>query len=101
MNYKVNFYKGKKGNSIKAGDRLIVDVPTATVLTGTLSRKSIFPGFKKVVQIAQGKNQITFLLKKKSKGRTVNFSPGKYELNVRAYDNKNRGAGWRDVFDID
>ena len=99
MKYKANFYQGKKGNSIKGGATLIIDVPGATVLTGILARK--YGPFKKFVQVQQGTDQLKFLLKKKRKGKTVPFSPGKYELNIRAFDNKNRGSGWKDVFYID
>ena len=99
MKYKTNFYKGKKGNSIKGGSTLIVSVPGATVLTGILARK--YGPFKKFVQVQQGTNELKFLLKKKRKGKTVPFGPGKYELNIRAYDAKNRGSGWKDVFYID
>ena len=99
MKYKANFYQGKKGNSIKGGSTLIIDVPGATVLTGILARK--YGPFKKFVQVQQGTDQLKFLLKKKRKGKTVPFSPGKYELNIRAFDNKNRGSGWKDVFWID
>ena len=99
MKYNTNFYQGKKGNSIKGGSTLIIDVPGATVLTGILARKFLF--FKKFVQVQQGTDQLKFLRKKKRKGKTVPFSPGKYELNIRAFDNKNRGSGWKDVFWID
>jgi len=99
MKYKNNFYKGKKGNSIKGGSTLIIDVPGATVLTGILARK--YGPFKKFVQVQQGTKQLKFLLKKKRKGKTVPFSSGKYELTIRAFDNKNRGSGWKDVFYID
>jgi len=99
LKYKANFYQGQKGNSIQGGATLIIDVPDATVLTGILARK--YGPFKKFVQVQQGTNQLKFLLKKKRKGKTVPFSSGKYELNIRAYDNKNRGSGWKDVFWID
>ena len=99
MKYKTNFYQGKKGNSIKGGATLIIDVPGSTVLTGILARKFLF--FKKFVQVQQGTKQLKFLLKKKRKGKTVSFSSGKYELTVRAFDSKNRGSGWKDVFYID
>jgi len=99
MKYKTNFYKGKKGNSIKGGATLIIEVPGATVLTGILARK--YGPFKKFVQVQQGTMKLKFLLKKKRKGKTVPFSSGKYELNIRAYDAKNRGHGWKDVFWID
>jgi len=99
MKYKANFHKGKNGNSIKGGSTLIVSVPGATVLTGILARK--YGPFKKFVQVQQGTNELKFLLKKKRKGKTVPFGPGKYELNIRAYDGKNRGSGWKDVFWID
>ena len=99
MKYKANWIKTEKGNSIKGGATLIIDVPGATVLTGILARK--YGPFKKFVQVQQGTDQLKFLLKKKRKGKTVPFSPGKYELNIRAFDNKNRGSGWKDVFYID
>jgi len=99
MKYKTNFYQGKKGNSIKGGATLIVSVPGATVLTGTLAKRRFL--FKKFLQIQQGTNELKFLLKKKRKGKTVPFGPGKYELNIKAYDAKNLGHGWKDVFWID
>ena len=99
MKYKTNFYQGKKGNAIKGGAMLKIDVPGATVLTGILARK--YGPFKKFVQVQQGTDVLRFLLKKKRKGKTVPFSSGKYELTIRAYDNKNRGSGWKDVFYID
>ena len=99
MKYKTNFYPGTKGNSIKGGATLIIEVPGATVLTGILARK--YGPFKKFVQVQQGTMQLKFLLKKKRKGKTVSFSSGKYELTVRAFDTKNRGHGWKDVFWID
>jgi len=99
MKYTTNFYKGKKGNSIKGGAKLIITVPGATVLTGILAKK--YGLFKKFVQVQQGTNELKFLLKKKRKGKTIPFSSGKYELTIRAFDSKNRGHGWKDVFYID
>ena len=57
--------------------------------------------FMQNVLIQQGTNELKFLLKKKKKGKTVPFSSGKYELTIRAFDKKNRGSGWKDVFWID
>ena len=99
MKFKTNCYPGKKGQTIKGGATLIIDVPGATVLTGILARK--YGPFKKFVQVQQGTKQLKFLLKKKRKGKTVPFSSGKYELTIRAFDKKNRGSGWKDVFWID
>jgi len=71
MKYKTNFYKGKKGNSIKGGSFLKIEVPGATVLTGILARK--YGPFKKFVQVQQGTIQLKFLLKKKKKRKNNSF----------------------------
>ena len=103
MKYKANFKAGKNGNSIKGGSYLVVNVPGATVLTGIIAKKypTKYGPFKKFVQVQQGTKQLKFLLKKKRKGKTVPFSSGNYVLTVRAFDSKNRGFGWKDVFYID
>jgi len=99
MKYKNNFVSNKtKGNSIKGGKTLIVEVPGAAIIIGKVSRKRWY-GFQ-LVQIDQGTNKLNFILKKKQKGKTVNYSPGKYRLFVHAYDKKNNGYTWKDIFEV-
>jgi len=96
MKYSANWHRNKKfGNAIKSGDTLRVKIENAVVCTGQIKKK-VWYGWK-LLQIAQGKSTMKFILKKK-KG---NYDLGHYQLFVWASDKKYKGFKVKDVFYID
>jgi len=100
IKYSANWHRNKKfGNAIKSGDTLKVKLENAIVCTGQIKKK-VWYGWK-LMQIAQGVNFIKFILKKKKRGKTVNYDLGHYQLFVWASDKTHKGFKVRDVFHID
>jgi hypothetical protein len=94
MKYKVNWIKTKKGNGIKSGKTLNVEIGNAYIVSGFVAKKTWYG--KKMLLIDQGKDKLKFLLKKKG----GNFETGKYILKVVAYDKKQMKNTWTDEFEI-
>ena len=76
MKYKVNWIKTKKGNGIKSGKTLNVEIGNAYIVSGFVAKKTWYG--KKMLLIDQGK----------------------YILKVVAYDKKQMKNTWTDEFEI-
>ena len=98
MKYKVNWIKTKEGNGIKTGNTLIVKVEEARIISGWIAKKTWYG--RKMKQVDQAKNMLSFKLKERKGKRTVNYKIGKYILKVSAYNKKNKNQQWTDVFEI-
>ncbi len=92
MKYSASFSTSGKGNSIKEGDILKIKVDGAYFFSGGIYQK----GFPVIAfQTVPGDNDAEILVKRK--GLSLR---GKAVLKVRAYDEKWRGSGWNDEFEI-
>lgn len=112
MGYTANFIQGRNGNSLPYGEDLIVSVPGAKIVTGTLSKKSGL-GWK-IIQIDQSGNtanpqtdKIKFEMKEKQiiNGilTTVAMPRGKYRIKIGAHGNPGNTSDfnfWTDVFEV-
>ena len=98
MKYKVNWIKTKYGNGIKTGNTLIVKVEEARIISGWIAKKTFYG--RKMKQVDQAKNMLSFKLKERKKKRTVNYKKGLYVLKVSAFDKKNKNYQWTDEFEV-
>ena len=98
MKYKANWIKTKKGNGIKTGNTLIVKVEEARIISGWIAKKTWYG--RKMKQVDQAKNMLSFKLKERKGKRTVNYKTGLYILKVSAFNKKNKNYQWTDVFEI-
>jgi len=100
ITYSANWHRNNKfGNAIKSGATLNVKLENAVVCTGQIKKK-VWYGWK-LMQIAQGVNFIKFNLKKKKRGKTVNYDLGHYQLFVWASDKTHKGFKVKDMFYVD
>ena len=98
MKYKVNWIKTKEGNGIKAGNTLIVKITDARIVSGWIAKKTWYG--RKMKQVDQSKNTLSFKLKQRKGKNTINYKKGKYLLKVSAFDKKNKNNQWTDEFEI-
>ena len=98
MKYKTNWIKTKEGNGIKTGNTLIVKVEEARIISGWIAKKTWYG--RKMKQVDQAKNMLSFKLKERKKKRTINYKKGLYILKVSAFDKKNKNYQWTDEFEI-
>jgi len=98
MKYKVNWIKTKEGNGIKAGNTLIVKITDARIVSGWIAKKTFYG--RKMKQVGQSKNTLSFKLKEKKGKRTVPYKKGNYILKVSAFDKKNKNNQWSDEFEV-
>ena len=98
MKYKANWIKTKEGNGIKAGNTLIVKKTDARIVSGWIAKKTFYG--RKMKQVDQSKNTLSFKLKEKKGKRTVPYKKGKYMLKVSAFDSKDKNNTWTDEFEV-
>ena len=98
MKYKVNWIKSSKGNAIKAGKTLIVKITDARIVSGWIAKKTWYG--RKMKQVDQSKNTLSFKLKQRKGKNTINYKKGKYLLKVSAFDKKNKNNQWTDEFEV-
>ena len=63
--------KTKDGNGIKTGHTLIVKVEEARIISGWIAKKTWYG--RKMKQVDQAKNMLSFKLKERKGKRTVNY----------------------------
>jgi len=62
MKYTANWHRNKRyGNAVKSGAKLNVKISGAVIVSGMIYKKTWYG--KKLLQIQQSKNKISFLLK--------------------------------------
>ncbi len=101
-----NFHQGVRGNSLHAGQDLTITVKGSPVyIIGRLFKRTFYG--KKLIQIEQTgsrqnpeKNSITFEMKERKGGKTVDMPPGKYTVSNYAYFSGMGGKRWVDDFEI-
>jgi len=98
MKYKVNWIKTKEGNGIKTGNTITVKVIDAITVSGWIAKKTWYG--RKMKQVDQAKNMLSFKLKERKGKRTVNYKIGKYILKVSATAKNNKSNTWTDEFEI-
>lgn len=92
MKYITNFVKHGSTHGIAEGEVLNITVDGAHFFSGGIYKN----GFPVIAfQTVPGDNEVDVVVKRK--GQVLK---GKYTLKVRAYDEKWRGAGWDDTFEI-
>ena len=105
--YQTNFEKGDKGNYFPYGKKhLIIKIPEAKWVTGTLAIMNESNGLYQVIQAEQSgtpnnpwKDAIVFeMVKRGDNGQIVPMGPGDYKITVRA--EKNSVIGVEDEFYI-
>ena len=98
MKYKANWIKTKKGNGIKTGTVLIVQIEGASTVSGWIAKKTWYG--RKMLQVAQNKHTLKFKLKKYKHKKLIGYDTGKYILKVSAFDSKNKNRQWTDRFEV-
>ena len=98
MKYKVNWIKTKKGNGIKSGKTLNVEIGNAYIVSGFVAKKTWYG--KKIMQIGQGKTLVSFKLKEKKRKKTVPYKTGRYILKISATGKNNKSNTWTDEFEV-
>ena len=100
MKYTANWHRNKRnGNSENSGSKLNVKISGAVIVSGMIYKKTWYG--KKLLQIQQSKNKITFLLKQYKNRKVTGYDTGHYTLKISAYNSKYQHNLWTDNFYID
>jgi len=97
MKYKVNWIKTKEGNGIKAGNTLIVKITDARIVSGWIAKKTFYG--RKMKQVGQSKNTLSFKLKERKGKRTIPYKKGNYRLKVSAFYKKMKNTQCSNEFE--